>query len=129
MVAAIFLNGLPLGMVWGLVILYLEGRRTSELLLVGLGAYLAFVPYGPVLFDRLIATTRVAGTAVFAIYVCDAVGYTGSIGIQLYKDLAQEQASRLEFFRGLTYFMSVTGVALVTAACIAILVRRRRIRG
>src|SRR6266511_5070902 len=33
---AIFFNGLPLGMVWGLVVWYLEGRRTSELLLAGL---------------------------------------------------------------------------------------------
>ena len=33
---AIFLNGLPLGMVWGLVVWYLEGRRKSELLLAGL---------------------------------------------------------------------------------------------
>jgi len=33
---AIFMNGLPLGMVWGLVVWYLEGRRTSELLLAGL---------------------------------------------------------------------------------------------
>src|SRR6267154_1003829 len=35
-VMAIFFNGLPLGMVWGLVVWYLEGRRTSELLLAGL---------------------------------------------------------------------------------------------
>ena len=35
-VAAIFLNGLPLGMVWGLVVRYLEGRRTSDMLLAGL---------------------------------------------------------------------------------------------
>ena len=35
-VLAIFCNGLPLGMVWGLVVWYLEGRRTSELLLAGL---------------------------------------------------------------------------------------------
>src|SRR5262249_10193044 len=35
-VLAIFANGLPLGMVWGLVVWYLEGRRTSELLLAGL---------------------------------------------------------------------------------------------
>ncbi len=32
----IFLNGLPLGMVWGLVFSYLEGRRNTELLAVGL---------------------------------------------------------------------------------------------
>src|SRR5262249_41885645 len=35
-VVAIFCNGLPLGMVWGLVVWYLEGRLTSELLLAGL---------------------------------------------------------------------------------------------
>ena len=35
-VAAIFLNGFPLGMVFGLVVRYLEGRRTSDILLAGL---------------------------------------------------------------------------------------------
>jgi len=28
----LFLNGLPLGMIWGLVFAYLEGRRTTEIL-------------------------------------------------------------------------------------------------
>lgn len=31
-VACLFLNGLPLGLIWGLVFSYVEGRRTSELL-------------------------------------------------------------------------------------------------
>ena len=31
-VAALFLNGLPLGLIWGLVFSYVEGRRTSEVL-------------------------------------------------------------------------------------------------
>lgn len=31
-VFALFLNGLPLGLIWGLVFSYLEGRRTSEVL-------------------------------------------------------------------------------------------------
>ena len=35
-VVAIFLNGVPLGMVFGLVVRYLEGRRTSDILLAGL---------------------------------------------------------------------------------------------
>src|SRR6185369_3804733 len=35
-VAALFLNGLPLGMVWGIVFSFLEGRRTSEILGAGL---------------------------------------------------------------------------------------------
>ncbi len=31
-VAALFFNGLPLGLIWGLVFSYMEGRRTTELL-------------------------------------------------------------------------------------------------
>lgn len=31
-IVAMFLNGLPLGMIWGLVFGYMEGRRTSEVL-------------------------------------------------------------------------------------------------
>ena len=31
-IAALFLNGLPLGMIWGLVFGYMEGRRVSEVL-------------------------------------------------------------------------------------------------
>ena len=61
------------------------------MVLTGLGSYLVYVPFGSVLFDRLIATTGVAATAVFTIYVADALGYTGSVGVQLYRDLAQLQ--------------------------------------
>ncbi len=85
--------------------------------LVGLGSYLAYVPYGSVLFDRMIATTRVTGTAVFAIYLADAIGYCGSIGVQFYKDFAHKDVSRLGFFRGFTYFMSVLGVVMLVASC------------
>src|SRR5205085_7275168 len=35
-VFALFLNGLPLGTVWGVVFSFLEGRRTSEILGAGL---------------------------------------------------------------------------------------------
>jgi hypothetical protein len=86
--------------------------------LVGLGSYLAYVPVGSVLFDRLIALTRFAGTAVFAIYLADAIGYTGSVGVQLYKVLGKGKLSHLGFFRGYTYFMSLLGAALLAGSCV-----------
>jgi hypothetical protein len=79
------------------------------MVLVGLGSYLAYIPYGSILFDRLMASTQTVGTAVFAIYLADAVGYTGSVGLLLYKDLAQSALSRLEFFIGATWFMAGVG--------------------
>ncbi|MBI1317363.1 MAG: hypothetical protein GC168_00255 [Candidatus Hydrogenedens sp.] len=83
------------------------------MILIGLGCYMAYVPYGSVLFDRVVAATRTAGTAVFAIYLTDAVGYTGSTFLQLYKDLMQSEATRLQFFIGYSYFMAIAGGILL----------------
>jgi hypothetical protein len=85
------------------------------MILVGLGLYLAYVPYGCVLFDRLIAATGVVATAVFMIYVTDAAGYVGSIGIILYKNFGYSDMSKLAFFRYFSYF-----TAVFCAVCFAV---------
>jgi len=103
----------------GVGTLLYDAHRISGLtwmILVGLGAYLAYVPFGTVLFERLIASTRVVGTAVFAIYLADAIGYTGSVGVQLYYDFGHSDLTHLEFFRAFSYFMSLLGVALLTSS-------------
>lgn len=93
--------------------------------LTGLGSYLAYVPYNAMLFDRLVASTRFAGTAVFAIYVADAVGYTGSVAIQLYKDLGHAASSRLQFFEQFTWVLG--GLGLVTLAIAWVYFARRTV--
>ncbi len=82
------------------------------MILIGFGAYLAYVPFGAVLFERVMASTKAAGTAVFAIYLCDAVGYTGSVGIQLYKDLGHPDLDYYQFLRLFTYAMAGAGAVL-----------------
>jgi phosphonate degradation associated HDIG domain protein len=86
------------------------------MILVGLGSYMAYVPHDTVVFDRIIASTRVAGTAVFAIYLGDAIGYTGSMGLPLVKDLFFPRVDRLDFFRAFTYGVSLGGVVMVVAS-------------
>lgn len=81
------------------------------MILIGVGLYLAYVPYGCVLFDRLIASVGSAGTAVFMIYVTDAFGYAGSIGVLGYKLFGQPDLSWLAFFRGFSYISSVVCTA------------------
>ena len=82
------------------------------MILVGFGAYLAYVPFGAVLFERIMASTKAVGTAVFAIYLSDAIGYTGSVGIQLYKDLGQAELDYYQFLRLFTYGMAILGTVL-----------------
>jgi phosphonate degradation associated HDIG domain protein len=86
------------------------------MILVGLGSYLAYVPHDSVVFDRIIASTRVAGTAVFAIYLADAIGYTGSIGLPLVKDVFFARTDRLAFFRVYAYIVSLGGIGLLVAS-------------
>src|SRR6185295_8101589 len=62
---------------------------TAWMTLVGLGLFLGYVPYGCVLFDRTIASLRVVATAVFLIYVSDAVAYGGSVAVVVYKVVGQ----------------------------------------
>jgi MFS family permease len=73
---------------------------------VGFGLYVAYVPYGCVLFDRMIATVGVVATAGFMIYVTDAVGYLGSVSIYFYKTFAEPDLSWKAFFIGFSYWTS-----------------------
>ena len=83
--------------------------------LIGLGGYMAYVPYNTVLFERLIASTGFVGTAVFAIYVADSAGYTCSISMQVGKDLLAPDASRTQFLQGLSGLVSVVGAVCAIA--------------
>jgi len=84
--------------------------------LIGLGLYMAYVPYNSVLFDRLMASTGFVGTAVFAIYVADSAGYTCSVSVQVGKDLLAAEASRVQFLQGLGLLVSAVGAVSTMAA-------------
>ena len=88
------------------------------MIFVGLGSYMAYVPHDSVVFDRIIASTRVPGTAVFAIYLADAIGYTGSIGLPLVKYRFFSGVDRLAFFRVFTYIVSLGGIGILAASCV-----------
>jgi hypothetical protein len=104
----------------------LRGRELWWMVLVGLGSYIAYVPFGTALFERLLASTRFRGNAVFAIYIADSVGYTGSIALQVYKDLFQSDINRFDFFHGFTYAFSLLGAGLLVASCIYLLPKTHR---
>jgi hypothetical protein len=83
---------------------------------VGVGMYLAYVPYGAVLFERLMAGSRLAGTSVFAIQLADGIGYTGSVLVQLYRDLFHGDSDRLAFIIPYASIVAVVGALCMTAS-------------
>ncbi len=127
---AIMISGVLLlaGSTWAYEMKLLSGFWWMTL--VGLGAYMTYVPYGSVFFDRLIASTHVPGTAVFAIYVMDAIGYTGSVAVQIYRDVlyrgdADSGGSRLEFFIDFTYLTAAVGSIMLVSSCVYFLTRHQ----
>jgi hypothetical protein len=84
--------------------------------LIGLGGYMAYVPYNSVLFDRLMASTHFVGTAVFAIYLADSAGYTGNCIVQLGKDLFAAETTRAQFLQNFSLLLSIVGTLTVLAA-------------
>jgi MFS family permease len=93
-------------------------QATPWMTMLGMGLYLGYVPFNSILFDRMIATFKYVSTVGFLIYLADAFGYLGSVGILLYKELGQPRLSWLDFFIHAGYVMAVTGSLLVIAAMI-----------
>jgi len=81
--------------------------------LVGLGLYLGYIPFNSIFFDRLIAAFQYASTVGFIMYVSDAFGYLGSVGVVLFKEFGFAKLSWLSFFISGGYVISVLGTLLI----------------
>jgi hypothetical protein len=79
------------------------------IVLVGLGAYIAYIPVGSMLFERLVASLQYKSNAGFLIYIADAMGYVGSILVMLYQTFFYQGDSILAFFIQFSYLTSIIG--------------------
>jgi hypothetical protein len=115
-------------LVGGATLLFDAGAIGGQawLTLVGLGMFLGYVPYGCVLFDRTIAVLGTVATAVFLIYVSDAVAYGGSVVVVLYKMLGHADLPYLDFFRGFSYATAIVTGVCFSVSCVYFLRRARK---
>jgi hypothetical protein len=99
------LIGAGVVLVGGSTLLYQAGILDPAIWMinVGIGLYLGYVPFNCILFDRLVASVGIVATAGFLIYVADAFGYLGSVGLLAYKEFAEPDLSWLEFFVTMSY--------------------------
>jgi len=80
--------------------------------LVGLGLYMVYIPFNAIFFDRLISTFKYASNVGFLIYIADAFGYVGSIGVLLSKEIFKVKLNWVTFFSSSVMILSVVGVVL-----------------
>lgn len=86
------------------------------MILTGTGLYMAYVPFNCLFFERLIAAFRYPGTSAFIMYVADAMGYLGSVGILLFKIFFEPGLSWLKGFIQFGYFTAGAGIILITGS-------------
>jgi len=77
--------------------------------LVGLGLYMAYIPFNCIFFERLIAAFRINGNAGFLMYVADAFGYFGAMLVMLGKELFIIETNWSSFYSGAAIFCAIVG--------------------
>jgi len=79
------------------------------MIVTGLGLYMGYIPYNAIFFERMIATFHYKSNVGFLIYVADSIGYLGSVGLLLTKELGKPNISWAEFFKEGVVFVAVIG--------------------
>ena len=86
------------------------------MLLMGLGLFLAYTLLQTVLFDRMIALFRVKANAGYFVYICESIGYMGSVGLLLYKEFFLKDLSWSRVLMQFSYLQFGLGLALLLAS-------------
>ena len=86
------------------------------MILIGTGLYMGYVPFNSMFFDRMIATFRYVGTVGFIMYVADAFGYVGSVGVLFFKEFMAPEMSYVDVFIAGGYALSVLGSVLILSS-------------
>lgn len=77
------------------------------ILLLGMGLFLAYIPIQVALFERMIAMFKMKSNAGFFIYICDAVGYLGSVALLLYKEICMPELGWTKMLMRYSYVLTV----------------------
>lgn len=96
------------------------------MILIGFGMYLSYVSYHTMLFERWIALFRYPSNIGFLMYIADAFGYLGSVGILFYKNFGGERLNWLSYISYISYIIGAITIVLGLLAVQYFLRKERR---
>lgn len=88
------------------------------MLLIGTGLFLAYMPMQIALFERMIAYFRIRANAGFFVYMCDSIGYLGSVVLMLYKEFFMKDLNWSVVMIKFTYLQSALAGILLLISCV-----------
>ena len=92
------------------------------MILIGLGMYIPYVAFHTTVFERMLAVFRETGTIGYLMYLADAFGYLGYLGIIIFRNTASIEIRYLEL---LTWVSVVIAVISTLFACMLMIYYRR----
>ena len=108
----------------GFALLALAGQRAGMLppfafmVLLGVGMYVPYVAVHTTIFERLIALTRERGNIGYLMYLADAIGYLGYVGVMLSRNAFPSKEDFLGFFLSLATWLLAAALVAVVGACL-----------
>lgn len=102
----------------------LAGHRAGVLppfafmVLLGVGMYVPYVAVHTTLFERLVALTRERGNIGYLMYLADAIGYLGYVGVMLARSAFPSQENFLGCFTLLAAGLLIVAVAGMLGASV-----------
>ncbi|RFS16574.1 DUF5690 family protein [Emticicia sp. C21] len=81
------------------------------MLSLGIGLFLPYLLIQTVVFERLIALFKAKGNVGFLVYICDSIGYLGSVSLLVYREFFLKQISFVNVL--ITFGYIISGVCLV----------------
>lgn len=83
------------------------------MLLTGLGLFLAYIPIQVAVFERIIALFKLKANAGFFVYMCDSIGYLGSVALVLYKEFFMQNKSWATVLMRFSYIVTLISIILL----------------
>lgn len=100
---------------------------TLWMISVGFAMYLSYISYHTMLFERWIALFRYQSNIGFLMYLADAFGYLGSVGILFYKNFGSGEVNWLDYIVYISYIVGGLTVLLSLLAWQYFSVKERRL--
>lgn len=96
-------------------VVFVNGHMRGELWmqLMGLGLYMAYIPFNCIFFERMIAAFRIKGNVGFLMYFADAFGYLASTIVMCGKALLNVKLNWTGIYSQLSIVASVVGIVAI----------------
>jgi MFS family permease len=81
----------------------------SWMALLGMGLYMAYIPYNAIFFERMIANFHYKSNIGFIMYVADSIGYVGSFAVLMMHEFGEKNISWMHFFKQCLFVVPLIG--------------------